>query len=69
MSVAVLERALQLGNLVKNLLEPQLVGLMNHDEQHLVVFAVALGLLQLEQFIDLQVADVCDGFVVRLVGH
>ena len=61
---AVLERALQLGDLVQNLLEPQLVGLVNHDEQHLVVFAIALGLLQFEQLINLEIADVCDCLLV-----
>lgn len=37
MGVALLETLLQIGRLVEHLLEPELVHLMNHDEEHLVV--------------------------------
>ena len=53
-SVASLQRCLQRTRLVQQLLEPQLVRLVNDDEQHLVVLgAIRLRLLQLEQFVDL----------------
>ena len=51
------------------LFEPEFVGLVNDDEQHLIVFwSGALRLLKFEQFVDLQVADVGDCFtqVTRL---
>ncbi len=53
--------------LVQDLLEPELVGLVHHDEQHLVVggpaVGEALGRLAREELIELQVLRVFDGGV------
>jgi hypothetical protein len=44
---------------VKDLLEPQLVHLMDHDEEHLVVLRpIRQGALELEQLVDSQVFGV-----------
>ncbi len=56
-----LEFGLQLAELVQQLLEPQLVDLVDDDEQHLVVLARP-GLLRRKQLIEPQVAGVGDGF-------
>ena len=46
----------QLIELVQQLLEPELVHLMNDDEQRLVVFRrIGLALLQAEQIVDAEV--------------
>jgi diguanylate cyclase (GGDEF)-like protein len=58
--VAGLEPGLQPGQLVQQLLEPQLVDLVDDDEQHLVVLARP-GLLGREQLVQPQVAGVADG--------
>src|SRR5262249_34015211 len=51
--------------LVEDLLEPELVGLVDDDEEHLVVGGLAvgraLGLLAREQPVELQVLRVLDG--------
>ncbi len=48
--------------LVQKLLEPQLVDLVDHDEEHLVVFRpVRPAVLKIEQLVDAQVAAVRDG--------
>ena len=51
---------------VKHLLEPQLVDLVNNDEEHLVVLG-PLGprSLEREQFVDGQVVSVGDGFIAN----
>ena len=55
--------------LVQQLLEPQLVHLVDDDEEHLVVLgARGSRLLEREQLVDLQVAAVGDGSV-RLWHH
>jgi hypothetical protein len=36
---------------MQHLLEPELVGLVNDDEEHLIVLAIRLGLLQFKQLI------------------
>ena len=47
--------------LVEELFEPQLVYLMDHDEQHLIVLgSFGAWFLQLEQRVDLQIAGVGD---------
>ena len=47
-------------DLVQHLLEPELVDLVNDDEQHLVVLRpFRARLLQGEEFVDLQVGVVC----------
>ena len=52
--------------LPQHLLEPQLVHLVDHDEQHLVVLgAVGSGLLERQQFVDLEVR----GIRQRGMGH
>jgi hypothetical protein len=52
---------------MQNLLEPKFIDLVNCDEQKLIVFwAVAQWLLELQQFVYLQVGDVGDVF---FVGH
>jgi hypothetical protein len=56
-----LEQGLQLAELVQQLLEPQLVDLVDDDEQHLVVLARP-GLLGGEQLIEPQVAGVGNAF-------
>jgi diguanylate cyclase (GGDEF)-like protein len=58
--LAGLELDLQLGQFVQQLLEPQLVDLVDDDEQHLVVL-VRPGLLGLEQLVQPEVAGVGDG--------
>jgi diguanylate cyclase (GGDEF)-like protein len=58
--LAGLELNLQLGQFVQQLLEPQLVDLVDDDEQHLVVL-VRPGLLGPEQLVQPQVAGVSDG--------
>ena len=56
---ALLEQALQAAHLVEDLLEPELVDLVDDDEEHLVVFrAVAQRPLQRQQLVDLEVARV-----------
>ena len=56
--------------LVQQLLEPELVDLVNDDEEDLVVF-VGAWLLQLEELVDLQIAAVGDGrgLVSRLIDR
>src|SRR3984957_16328146 len=58
--LARLELGLQPGQLVQQLLEPQLVDLVDDDEQHLVVLGRP-GLLRREQLVQPQVAGVGDG--------
>jgi hypothetical protein len=54
--------------LVKNLLEPQFIHMVNSDEEQLIVFwTVRQWCLKLEKLIDPQVGGVCDVFVVS--GH
>ena len=54
--VAGLQRALQPVELVQQLLEPELVDLVDDDEEHLVVLGpVGQRRLQLEQLVDAQV--------------
>ncbi len=65
--LAGVEQSADVVELVQDLLEPQLVDLMDHDEQHLVVFrAVGARLLQGQQFVDAQVGVVGDGGIHRL---
>jgi hypothetical protein len=53
------EQLLEVVQLVKNLLEPKLVHLMDHDEEHLVVLrSLRQGTLEREQLIDFQVIGV-----------
>ena len=55
--------------LVQNLLEPKLVGLVHDDEQHLIVGRLAviftLHVLGIEQFVELQIVGVVDRLVLR----
>ena len=56
--------------LVQQLLEPELVDLVNDDEQHLVVLGpVRARLLQRQELVDLQVGAVRDGRPCVVVGH
>jgi len=59
--LAGLELGLELAQLVQQLLEPQLVDLVDDDEQHLVVLTRP-GLLRRQQLIEPQVSGVGDGF-------
>src|SRR5262245_27235309 len=53
---------------VQELLEPELVHLVNHDEQRLVMFGTCrTGLLQRQQLVDLEIAGVRRG--VRVFRH
>ena len=50
------EQPLEVVQLVQDLLEPELVDLMDHDEEHLVVLGpLRQGALEREQLIDLQI--------------
>ena len=66
MQLARVEQLDHVIDFVQHLLEPQLVDLVNDDEEHFVVFG-SLGArpLQREQFVDGQVAPVGDGTVVH----
>src|SRR5262245_14538853 len=59
--------------LVQDLLEPELVGLVHDDEQHLVVRRPAapraLGLLRGEELVELEVVGVVDFTLGRGCGH
>jgi hypothetical protein len=59
--------AMTLPGLVQDLLEPELVGLVDHDEEHLIVrvlaVLVALGRLRAKDLVELEVVGVVD------VGH
>jgi hypothetical protein len=55
--VLLFHKDLQVIDLVEHLLEPQLVGLVDHDEEHLVVL-FAETLLQVEELVELQVFPV-----------
>ena len=56
--------------LVQDLLEPELVDLVDDDEQQLVVLgAVGARLLQAEQLVNLQVGVVGDGGAVHATEH
>ena len=61
--VAVLEPGLQVGQLVEELLEPQLVHLVDDDEEHLVVLVRARP-LGTEHLVEGEVAAVGQGGVV-----
>ena len=51
---------------VQHLLEPQLVDLVNDDEEHLVMFgAFRARPLQLEQLVDREIAAVGDGGILH----
>jgi len=51
--------ALYFFKLVQQLLEPKLVGLMDDDEKHLIVFRRrGTGLLQREQFLQIKVVGI-----------
>ena len=51
--------SLEVVQLVQDLLEPELVHLMDHDEEHLVVLRpLRQGALEREQLVDLQVFGV-----------
>jgi hypothetical protein len=39
---------------------------VNDDEKHLIVFAIRLRLLKLEELVDLQIRDVGNGLFVGL---
>ena len=77
--VARLERALDAGQFVTELLEPQLVDLVDDDEQQLIVLgsvgAARALFLEREQFRDLEVGRIRDGWsghqsmVLGLVGR
>ena len=55
--------------LVQQLLEPELVHLVDDDEQHLVVLGPRRArLLQRQQLVDLEIAGVCRGSA-RIVRH
>jgi hypothetical protein len=53
------EELREMVQLVQDLLEPELVHLMDHDEEHLVVLrSLREGALEREQLVDLQVFGV-----------
>ena len=66
--VAVFELAREVIELVEDLFEPQLVDLVNDDEQELVVLrrtgTLAVVLLQREQLVELQEAGIGYGHVL-----
>ena len=66
--LAGLELGLELAQLVQQLLEPQLVDLVDDDEQHLVVLGRP-GLLRREQPVEPQVIGVADGALRGPLRH
>jgi hypothetical protein len=48
---------------MQNLLEPQLIDLVNDDEEHLIMFgSVREGFLELEELVDLEIPGVGQWF-------
>jgi hypothetical protein len=69
-SVTVFQSGLQSRKLVENLLEPELIDLMNGDEQQLIVLrAIGEWLLQRQEFIDLEIGRIGDGFLMICRRH
>jgi hypothetical protein len=69
-SVTVFQSGLQSRKLVENLLEPELIDLMNGDEQQLIVLrSIGEWLLQRQEFIDLEIGRIGDGFLMICRRH
>ena len=65
MSVTALQSGLQSRKLVENLLEPELIDLMNGDEQQLIVLrSIGEWLLQRQELVDLEIGRIRDGFLM-----
>ena len=65
MRVTFLQRDLEGGDFVKDLLEPELIDLVDGDEQQFVVlWAIAQRLLQREELINFEVRNVGDVLIL-----